>query len=117
MFFVILLVVPVQRNVRSGDYVAVAVLLGILDLLGHDLNLVLFVFQALRHFIGTGHDLGVGVMGIHLHHVAYLALRTVLLGQNDLGFGNARSQLPVSLGDQLEVVALVLRILNGKHGH
>ena len=52
-------------------------------------------------------------MGIHLHHVAYLALRAVLLGQNDLGFGNARSQLPVSLGDQLEVVALVLRILNG----
>ena len=114
---VIILVVPVQRNVCSGNHVAVAVLLGVLDLLGHDLNLVLFVFQTLRHFIGAGHDLGVGVMGIHLHHVAHLALRAILSGQNDLGFSNTGSQLPVSLGDHFEIVILVLRILNGKHGH
>ena len=117
VFFVILLVVPVQRNVRSGDYVAVAVLLGILDLLGHDLNLILFVFQTLRHFIGTGHDLGVGVMGIHFHHVAHLAVGAVLLGQNDLGFSNTGSQLPVPFGDQLEVVTLVLCVLDSECYH
>ena len=117
VFFVILLVVPVQRNVRSGDHVAVAVLLGILDLLGHDLNLVLFVFQTLRHFIGAGHDLGVGVMGIHLHYVAYLAVGAVLLGQNDLGFSNTGSQLPVPFGDQLEVVTLVLCVLDSECCH
>ena len=117
VFLIVGLVIPVQRNVRSGDYVAVAVLLGILDLLGHDLNLVLFVFQALRHFIGTGHDLGVRVMGIHLHHVAYLSLRAVLFSQNDLRLGNAGSQLPVPLGDHFQIVALVLRILNSHRGH
>ena len=116
VFFIVGLVIPVQRNVRSGDYVAVAVLLCILDLLGHDLNLILFVFQTLRHFIGTGHDLGVRVMGIHLHHVAHLAVGAVLFSQNDLRLGDTGSQLPVTLGDHFQIVALVLRILNGKCG-
>ena len=117
MLLIVIGIVPMQCRIHGRDHVAVAVLLGVLGLLGHDLSGIILVIQPLFHLMVTGHDFGVGVIGIHLYHMAYLTLRAVLLGQNDFGFGNARSQIPIALGDHFQIVAIFLGVLNGKHDH
>ena len=117
MLLIVIDIIPVQSRIHGGDYVAVAVLLGILDLLGHDLGLIFPALEAFLHFICTGHDLGVGVIGIHLHHVTHLTVRAVLAAQNDFGLGNTWSQLPVSLRDQRQVMILIFRVRNGKRAY
>ena len=116
MLRVVIDIIPMQGCIHGGDHVAVAVLLGVLGLLGHDLGAVIPRLDAFRHALVAGQNLGVRVIGIHLHHVAHLPLRAVLFSQNDLRLGDTGSQLPVSLGDHFEIVTPVLRILNGKCG-
>ena len=100
---VIVRIIPAQADIHSGNYIAVAVGLGIGCLGVHSLHAV--VAGSGDHALGAGDNLGIGVIHVHLNHMEHLPAVRGIVVQNDLRLGNAGCQLPVLLGDHLVIIA------------
>ena len=104
MLHIVGTVVPAQSNVHGSDNVAVAIGLGIGSLLRHNLNLVVLSLQALSHLVSAGDHLGVRIVDVDFYNVGHLTVRTSIVVQDDLGFGNTGSQNIVGLTDYVVVI-------------
>ena len=92
---VVCVVVPAQRAVGGGYDVTVAISLGISGVGRHRLDTV--VTGSGNHLLVTGDDLSIGIVQINLQNVGHLTKGADFVVQDNLGFLNTGSQLPISL--------------------
>ena len=120
MLGIVSTVVPTQGQVHGGDHIAVAIGLCPGSLLGHDLHTVVLCRKSTCHALIAGNDLGILVMDVYLHNVSHLAVRTIIVIQNDLRLCNAGCQLIVVLGDDVVVAVtdrfVVVNCRKRRHG-
>ena len=99
--------IPRQAAVHYTNYLTFHILVNPIGLIEHGASLIL----GCVHFSVSGDYTNIGIVHVRLHDMKNLTIVTCIVIQNDFGFGNTGSIVPVGLGDEIVVLIRARRCI------
>ena len=85
--------IPTKCSIHSTHDITIAIRFSICCLFRHNACLIVSVLR--NHAVITIDNLNVFIVKVSFHNEKYLTTRSIIVIQNDFGFGNTRSDVPI----------------------